>query len=231
MVCWVHTAGGGTRTRAPGTRIGGAQRDAQAAVDVRATTFGIGQRQTRSRGGNVGRLVGRIGDSTSTVARAGFHSSIYLRPTGRLVQTGSVGLERPGRGRGWKQSDHDRDHTQAWRPLHTWHAASGRLTLRQSAPTIVSQAANSPHSPRPQGGSLGMPLVTPGGFVATSLTQERSESPACQCTAGSCAQSLVTDTSGQLRLLWSSQCPSVVWLRSVIALGTSIKEAKSGLAE
>jgi hypothetical protein len=69
-----------------------------------------------------------------TVARAGFHSSIYLRPTGRLVQTGSVGLERPGRGCGWTQLDHDHDHTQAWRPLHTWHAASGRLTLRQSAP-------------------------------------------------------------------------------------------------
>ncbi len=58
---WVHTAGGCTRTWAPG--IGGALRDAQAAVDVGATTFGIARWQDRG-----------LGDST--VARAGFHSSI-----------------------------------------------------------------------------------------------------------------------------------------------------------
>ena len=78
---------------APG--IGGAQRDAQAAVDVGATTFGIGQRQRQ-------RWQARWQDRDSTVARAGFHSSIYLRPTGRLCKAGSAGPEGPGRGRGLK---------------------------------------------------------------------------------------------------------------------------------
>ena len=36
------------------------------------------------------------------IFNGGFHSFIYLRPTGRLVQTGSAGPEGPGRGRGWK---------------------------------------------------------------------------------------------------------------------------------
>ena len=88
---WVHGAGGCTRTWAPG--IGGAPRDAQAAVDVGATTFGIARSQDRG-----------LGDST--VARAGFHSSIsrtiYHAPAGRLVLSGSAGPEGPGRGRGWK---------------------------------------------------------------------------------------------------------------------------------
>jgi hypothetical protein len=47
---WVHGAGGCTRTWAPG--IGGAPRDAQAAVDVGATTFGIARSQDRGRGLN-----------------------------------------------------------------------------------------------------------------------------------------------------------------------------------
>ena len=70
---WVHRAGVCTRTWAPG--IGGAPRDAQAAVDVGATTFGIARSQDRG-----------LGDST--VARAGFHSSIsrtiYHAPRGGL---------------------------------------------------------------------------------------------------------------------------------------------------
>ena len=81
---WVHRAGGCTRTWAPG--IGGAQRDAQAAVDVGATTFGIARSQDRG-----------LGDST--VARAGFHSSItrtYITPYGVACANRISG---PGRAR------------------------------------------------------------------------------------------------------------------------------------
>ena len=72
---WVHRAGGCTRTWATG--IGGALRDAQAAVDVGATTFGIARWQDRG-----------LGDST--VARAGFHSSIS-RPA-HLRAVGPIGM-------------------------------------------------------------------------------------------------------------------------------------------
>ncbi len=95
---WVHGAGGCTRTWAPGS--GGAPRDAQAAVDVGATTFGIACSQDRG-----------LGDST--VARAGFRSSIsrtiyhalrgglcYQDQRARKGQGAAV--EGPGRGRGWK---------------------------------------------------------------------------------------------------------------------------------
>jgi hypothetical protein len=84
VVCSVHGAGGCTRTWAPG--IGGAQRDAQAAVDVGATTFGIARWQDRG-----------LGDST--VARAGFHSSItrtYTTPYGVACANRISG---PGRAR------------------------------------------------------------------------------------------------------------------------------------
>ena len=91
---WVHRAGGCTRTWAPGigcTRtwapgIGGAPRDAQAAVDVGATTFGIARSQDRG-----------LGDST--VARAGFHSSISRTIYHAPGAACAIRISGPGRAR------------------------------------------------------------------------------------------------------------------------------------